>query len=60
LQTRLNAWRAKTYGITLPPLVVDGDFGPKTDAMVREFQRRKGLVVDGIAGALTWGALLAS
>jgi V8-like Glu-specific endopeptidase len=59
LQTRLNAWRAKTFGITLAPLVVDGDFGSKTDAMVREFQRRKGLVVDGIVGALTWGALLA-
>jgi V8-like Glu-specific endopeptidase len=60
LQTRLNAWRAKTFGIALPALVVDGDFGQKTEAMVREFQRRNSLSVDGVVGALTWGALLAS
>jgi peptidoglycan hydrolase-like protein with peptidoglycan-binding domain len=59
LQTRLNAWRSRTYGISLPALAVDGDFGPKTHAMVVEFQKRKGLKVDGIVGAQTWGTLLA-
>ena len=59
LQTRLNTWRARTYGITLPALVVDGDFGSKTHAMVVEFQKRNGLTVDGIVGPQTWGALLA-
>ncbi|MCL2082559.1 MAG: peptidoglycan-binding protein [Oscillospiraceae bacterium] len=27
---------------------VDGDFGAKTDAAVREYQRKQGLVVDGV------------
>jgi len=32
---------------------VDGIFGPQTDGVVREFQRRAGLVVDGIVGPRT-------
>ena len=32
------------------PLVVDGEFGPRTEAAVRDFQQRNGLAVDGIAG----------
>jgi hypothetical protein len=35
----------------------DGDFGPKTEAAVRMFQEDRGLVVDGIAGAMTRMAL---
>lgn len=34
-------------------LVVDGVDGPRTQAVVKEFQRRAGLVVDGIAGPAT-------
>jgi len=34
----------------------DGDFGPLTHAAVVMFQRRTGLVTDGIAGRLTLGA----
>jgi V8-like Glu-specific endopeptidase len=59
LQSRLNAWRLATPGVSLAPLVMDGDFGPKTHAMVVAFQRKKGLTVDGVVGPQTWGALLA-
>ena len=35
----------------------DGDFGPKTDIAVKDYQHIKGFVVDGIAGPVTLGAL---
>ncbi|HHT85102.1 MAG: N-acetylmuramoyl-L-alanine amidase [Bacillota bacterium] len=39
------------------PGPVDGIFGPRTQAATMSFQRSAGLVVDGIAGPVTWGAL---
>ncbi|TCO56917.1 peptidoglycan-binding protein [Actinocrispum wychmicini] len=49
LQTRLNtSYPAYSH------LVADGDFGPATEQVVREFQRRAGLTVDGIVGPHTW------
>ncbi|WP_114154072.1 N-acetylmuramidase domain-containing protein [Chromobacterium haemolyticum] len=49
LQQRLAAFGAK--------LTVDGWYGDATEAAVAAFQRRDGLVVDGIAGAKTIAAL---
>jgi Meckel syndrome type 1 protein len=37
--------------------VPDGVFGTRTDAAVRVFQGRNGLLVDGIVGSHTWGTL---
>lgn len=38
-------------------LIVDGDFGAKTVNAVKDFQRARGLVSDGIVGAKTWSEL---
>jgi len=37
---------------------VDGDFGPKTEAAVKKFQKANGLKEDGIVGENTWSAIL--
>jgi GH24 family phage-related lysozyme (muramidase) len=39
-------------------LIVDGIFGPKTQAALMDFQNKNGLVIDGICGPVTRFALL--
>ena len=39
------------------PVPIDGEFGPATEALLKVFQRAKGLVPDGIVGLRTWAAL---
>lgn len=39
-------------------LEVDGIFGDKTAHAVTRFQRRRGIVPDGVVGPVTWAALL--
>ena len=60
VQDQLNA-RIVTAG-GAPFLVVDGIFGPKTEAAVLHFQNRLadyiGFDVDGIVGPETWQALI--
>jgi len=48
-QLRARGWR----------IAVDGDFGPGTDSIVRQFQREKFGTrgVDGVVGPNTWRAL---
>jgi len=59
LQDILNAVQSEPgQGSIHPELSVDGMFGQKTLTRVREFQGRNGLVVDGLVGSGTWGALL--
>lgn len=41
-------------------ITADGQFGSGTRAAVIEYQRRKGLGVDGVVGKETWGALFSS
>ncbi len=36
-------------------IAVDGDFGSKTEAIVKQFQKEKNLTADGIVGPITWG-----
>ena len=38
-------------------LDVDGQFGQKTQAAVKDYQTKNNLTVDGIVGSNTWGAL---
>lgn len=49
VQWRLSAARYRT--------TVDGDFGRRTEASVKSFQRANGLQIDGLVGKLTWAAL---
>ena len=57
IQQALNQRMLPPYNkITKPakkPLVPDGEFGPKTDDMVREFQRLNRLQIDGVVGPVT-------
>ncbi|MTE18832.1 N-acetylmuramoyl-L-alanine amidase [Streptomyces sp. TRM43335] len=52
LQRALTAAHGRTVEI-------DGLFGPDTETAVRDYQRSRGLAVDGVVGGGTWGALQA-
>ena len=38
-------------------IVADGDFGAKTEAIIKDFQKKNGLIADGIVGQQTWNKL---
>lgn len=53
VQTRLK----NAYSLYAGKLALDSSFGPSTERAVKEFQRRSGLVADGVVGPKTWSAL---
>ncbi len=55
VQNALNTVRRGVKEI--PPLDVDGMFGPKTENAVKAFQKYYGLAPDGVVGPLTWAKL---
>lgn len=62
LQTKLDSlYSAKVFPNSpynfKPLLAKDGQFGPLTTNAVKDFQKKKGLSVDGIVGPQTWHAL---
>lgn len=52
---RAAKFGAAKFGLSL---TVDGVFGPQTRIAVRAFQASAGLATDGVAGQLTWQALV--
>jgi hypothetical protein len=53
----LQVLMATRFPLYAKDLTADGDFGPQTDAVLREFQQRIGLAVDGVVGPQTFAAL---
>ncbi|MFD1863036.1 peptidoglycan-binding domain-containing protein [Planococcus chinensis] len=56
IEVKLLQWTLNQYGLKT---AVDGVFGAETDKNVRQYQKDKGLKVDGIVGINTWAALYA-
>jgi peptidoglycan hydrolase-like protein with peptidoglycan-binding domain len=60
LQTLIRQGQTLDGAASESLIVVDGDFGPKTESFVRILQKALGVVVDGIVGKQTIAALEAA
>lgn len=54
-EVRLMQRHLRRWGYSIP---ADGQFGPRTHDIVRDFQKKRHLESDGIVGPGTWDALL--
>lgn len=52
-----NDVKAIQRAIGIPERGIDGKFGPQTERLVKEYQKRKNLVVDGVVGQKTWNVM---
>ncbi|MEX1045878.1 MAG: N-acetylmuramoyl-L-alanine amidase [Actinomycetota bacterium] len=52
--------RIVALGGTIEPNELEGLYGQSTEAAVRAFQQKRGLLADGMVGPETWGALVES
>ena len=48
----------KKHGVSCGIYGADGDYGNSTVKAVQNFQKKKGIAVDGVIGQKTWEALL--
>lgn len=48
----------KWLQIALGGLIVDGDFGTKTEAALKAYQKKHGLNVDGVCASKTWKSII--
>jgi peptidoglycan hydrolase-like protein with peptidoglycan-binding domain len=53
----VERWLRFVYGYK--SVIVDRDFGPRTEAVVRNVQFNHGLRIDGVVGAATWKVIVA-
>lgn len=56
-EVRLNSPAVVAVQNALGIKPADGDFGPKTTAAVKAYQKRHGLTADGKVGPVTWGVI---
>jgi hypothetical protein len=57
VQEWINLWKRYDHKWKVSALI-DGDFGPATLSVIKEFQKYHGLTVDGIVGNMTWQKLI--
>lgn len=56
---QVQLWQNFLVGSGIADVVVDGDFGPGTEAATKKFQLKKGLATDGVVGRSTLAAAIA-